>query len=135
LIFLLVKLTLIKGLIGYWFWFIVAYKFLLMKLVPCWFFLFLKLVHWFSRRETDFVQETCWVLIFANGTCRVLIFVLSSCSWNLKTSFKELNVCWFLFLQLVKCWFFSWNLLHADYSLRETFTLVYLLVKLICSRN
>ena len=123
---------------------LVARWFLFVNLVACWFCLFVKLLHWFfsswnwfsscSLFGAEFVRETFCMLIFVRETCCMFIFLFVKlvhwffsfwnwfCSWS----------CFFmliLFLELVTCWLLFVKLF--DHSLPETWTLIFLLVKLI----
>ena len=89
-------------------------------------FLFVKLVHWFSPRDIDFVSGSCRLLIFVPGIGCVLFFVMNLVarwfftSWNSHIDFILL-VKLGLLMELVGCWPFF----------RETYINVFLLVKLI----
>ena len=61
-------------------------------------FLFVKFIHLFFPRETDFVHGTCAMLFFVRGACSVLIFVHGTCSMLI-----------FLFVKLADWFFSSWN--------------------------
>jgi len=90
----------------------------------------------FSVRETHFVNETYRVLFFARGACCVLIFVDETYYISI---FLLMKLAHWIFLlvklvssmHLLRADFFSWNLLHVKFSLRKTFRLIFLLVKLI----
>ena len=74
----------------------------------------MKLVHWFSPRETNFVRGTCCVFVTVRGACSVLIFVRENCflfifSLRKTCSLTFLRMQLFLFMELVTCWFCSWN--------------------------
>ena len=119
-------------------------------------FLFVKLVHWFFSSWSDFVHGTCCALIFVRGT--ILVFIL--CSWNLlyvDFSSRE-NSTWFSssrnwfcsrnffcgdfcswnLLRAEFCswnWFYSWNLFRADFVHETSCMLIFLLEKLILSKE
>jgi len=111
-------------------WNLLRAEFLFVKLATCWFFLSVKLVHWFSPPETDSDQETCSVLVFDRGNFRMLIFVRKTCfilfflfaklvlwffsSWN-----------WFCSWNLLHAYFCSWSLLHLNFYLHENFTQIF----------
>ena len=85
----------------------------------------------FSPRETDFVNETYCLLIFAPGIFWVLIIFreTSHLVFNRKACcmliflfvkmilFIELVVCWFFFMQLVASWFLFIKLFACWYFL------------------
>ena len=143
--FLLVKLILLIEIVACWF--------LYMEFLAWWFFcetycilifLLVKLVHrFFSTRNLFCSWNLLHVLFVELVACWFLLVKLVECwffsSWNLYIDFThcetdsihrtccvmnllvELVVCWFLFEKLLAWWF----------SLRETFTLILLLVKVI----
>ena len=155
MIFLLSKLNLFVKLVAFWFLFVepVACWFLFVKLVSRLLFSSKNFYFDFSLPETDFVNGTCWILIFV---FRPLLRA-NSCSWNLlpvdftlrKTCtliflllkqilFIERVAYWFLCVKFVACWFFSsrnwfwsWNLLSAEFVRFTCGLLSFLFVKFL----
>ena len=111
-------------------------------------FLFVELVNClFSPPKTNLVQRASCMLIFFVELvgCWCLLVKLVACwslsAWNLHIDFSPRDIdfvhvtfCLLIFVLWTCCMvFFSWNLLHVDFSLCETFTLFFSSWNWFCS--
>ena len=148
LVFFNMKLISANELFVCWFLFVepVAYWFLLVIFFACWVVSSWCLYIDFSLSET-ISHRTCCLLIFDRGVCCTLLFffVLKACcmfifhflkvirwfffswSWFYSCSLLHTDFCSWNFLLADLC---SWNLLHVDFSLPETYKLIFLFMKL-----
>ena len=116
---------------------LVVIWFLFVKVFACWFFSLWKFILIFLLVKLNKkVHETYCMLTFVRGICCLQIV----CSWNFlhvnfsprETDFVHGTCCVLIFLRRTCCLpVFLWNLLDVDFSLCETFTLVFLFLELI----
>ena len=120
------KLILFVGLAAFWFLFI--------KLNLSWFFLreiCCILIYYFVKLNLSRYFSS-WNLLHVSFFVFVKHYA-DFCSWNLLHVyyfFKKLNVCWSVSSRNIS-FLFSWKLLYVDFSLRETCTGIFILVKRI----
>ena len=115
---LLLKLSLFMELVACWFhlWNLLCVEFFVSETYYMLIFPFLKLVHWFFlfMKLVLFLKHVVCCFSFVGRTIRK----------NPASSDFFSGICCLLI-------FFSLNLLQVDFSLRETYTLIFLFVKLI----